>query len=746
MNLYNKTARKLCFAAISIFMLSLSTFSALASDLKDYPGSFITGNTFDGYIVVGDKAAAEDVIGAVDIATSLQIPTTDSDSSQDTTQDVVSTKIEKSSDNLNIGDKIKDVKETLTKDDLPNLLGDDTYENDEGAKFGYSQKIVFGAVPSYTLFKSNAYNRNKPVLGIDVKRNTELLRYVLSFKKDAEGDTNWIDFEDTEITLMGQDYDIVDTESSNSLILMSGVIKDVLEQGQNKQYEINGKDYTVEVLYISNDKAKVKVNGFVSEVLYSGDTFRVGNDLYIGIKDVMEEEAGETTNDQVELWIGAKKLILANGDNLEVNDVEIEDINVEITKDGNNIEAISLIWTPDEELFVTETKEVLFPAFESFKLLLGPLTTSDEEQISLTPDSDNVIQMTVPLAEGEVTFDLLTTNGNNITKIGGEDYTLFTTPGNNHTGMTTDDLFVATNLNDKESHIIEVSRFKTDGVYFTDLSDNNEKSAKLNEMVEFGNVKFKVTALDIDNELVNITLTNSDTFSGSQLYTNNGMLIEMPTITGGSSFVMAMTENDGATFTAKINAVGDVEVQSMAGVSMLEDKDLKVLIGYVPSDISSRIELTNDKDQEELTIFHYGDESYGNLYVAERDAVVAETGAASAINRVSIGAARLASEITSLSLQNLIVVGGPCANNIAAELMDSTEECTLGFEEGKAVLKLFDLGNNHQALLVAGMYALDTRRASRVLANWKNYNLSGNEVEVTGTDLTNIQVSAIEQE
>jgi len=59
-------------------LLLVATVSAL--DLGDYPDMFIEGDTFNGVIVVGDAATAEDVIGATDIATSLQYLSEDSNS------------------------------------------------------------------------------------------------------------------------------------------------------------------------------------------------------------------------------------------------------------------------------------------------------------------------------------------------------------------------------------------------------------------------------------------------------------------------------------------------------------------------------------------------------------------------------------------------------------------------------------------------------------------------------------------
>lgn len=44
---------------------------AFAADLSDYPDMFLKGNRLNLYIVVGKSAAAEDVVGAIDITASL---------------------------------------------------------------------------------------------------------------------------------------------------------------------------------------------------------------------------------------------------------------------------------------------------------------------------------------------------------------------------------------------------------------------------------------------------------------------------------------------------------------------------------------------------------------------------------------------------------------------------------------------------------------------------------------------------
>ena len=59
------------------------------------------------------------------------------------------------------------------------------------------------------------------------------------------------------------------------------------------------------------------------------------------------------------------------------------------------------------------------------------------------------------------------------------------------------------------------------------------------------------------------------------------------------------------------------------------------------------------------------------------------------------------------------------------------------------MIKLMDDGSN-VAMIVAGYSAMDTRRAARVLKDYDDYALSGDEVAVTGTSLTDISVASAE--
>lgn len=85
--------------------------------------------------------------------------------------------------------------------------------------------------------------------------------------------------------------------------------------------------------------------------------------------------------------------------------------------------------------------------------------------------------------------------------------------------------------------------------------------------------------------------------------------------------------------------------------------------------------------------------------------------------------AKLASEITSTErASNLVIVGGPCVNSLAAEVLGLTyKTCgtaaltAMGITAGQALIKNYDQTSGKVYLLVAGAEAADTRLATSAL-------------------------------
>jgi len=102
--------------------------------------------------------------------------------------------------------------------------------------------------------------------------------------------------------------------------------------------------------------------------------------------------------------------------------------------------------------------------------------------------------------------------------------------------------------------------------------------------------------------------------------------------------------------------------------------------------------------------------------------------------KISVGSTRLASEIADPLILNIISVGGPCNNAVSNQLMGTPLNCRKGFTENQGLIQLYNF-NEYAQLLVAGYSDADTRKTARVLANWDDHNLKGNEICVYGSGI-----------
>ena len=97
-------------------------------------------------------------------------------------------------------------------------------------------------------------------------------------------------------------------------------------------------------------------------------------------------------------------------------------------------------------------------------------------------------------------------------------------------------------------------------------------------------------------------------------------------------------------------------------------------------------------------------------------------------------AARLDSEIVDITAQNLIVIGNPCNNTVAAELLGNPTDCNSFFSPGQSRVMLFVHQTGYSSMLVAGYNGEDTRVAADVMAHrWNDFEEGTTDVSITGT-------------
>ena len=99
------------------------------------------------------------------------------------------------------------------------------------------------------------------------------------------------------------------------------------------------------------------------------------------------------------------------------------------------------------------------------------------------------------------------------------------------------------------------------------------------------------------------------------------------------------------------------------------------------------------------------------------------------------------SEVTSATAQNLIVVGGPAVNKLAAYpgLFSASGLTAADFTPNEAMIKLVANGEK-AALLVAGYEAVDTRNAATAVAGGKLSGKAKTDAVVKSTQLNEYTV------
>lgn len=360
-------------------MLGATVFGAMAApDLGAYPSQFIMDGKFNGLMVVGAAAASEDVLGVVDIATSLQFASkveTAVGSSGETTSltgDVY--QIGTSADQLEIGEYLGKVKSTITETELGAL--ESTQVRTSKGTTAADQYLKFNSTGGLKV----AYEENRKNVVSDYLKSVNgdnMFVYEMQFPEGLKSSsysstdsntkvtvtstaaTTYLnDIDDEDLFILGDTFNIVETtvknDSTMRMTLMGGALQDTLKEGETKTYELDGKSYEVTVVIIAdsgnngNLKTKLMVNGQVTRSLSDGDTDTLDDGTVIGVKSLLGNEGAETGGaDLVSFYIGADKIEFSEnnfGDALfsstspKIDEETIEDAAVEIDAS----------WTSDE--------------------------------------------------------------------------------------------------------------------------------------------------------------------------------------------------------------------------------------------------------------------------------------------------------------------------------------------------------------------------------------------------------------
>lgn len=760
--------------------LMLSTVSLAWA--ANYPQPFQNAGT--AAVVWGSTAANTDLSAVTDIVASLQsaIGNQGSSSSDTTTVEGDSFKIERSSDRLNLGNTMSGVfGSTVDDDDLGSVLADGTYLNDENTEYDYEQRLALQAL-QLTFFTDSDFDNEEPTIGFQIASSTPVLNYTLDFTTDPESDVSsddLVDFETTDIEILGKNYYILDAKNGSAstyfgkFTFLDSANTETVTEGESKTISVGSSSYEVAIDFISSNSVKLSVNGQTTNSLAEGETFKLANGVYVGIKDILYDTRDNTVS-SVEFSIGSGKLEIEAGSEIQLNDEEVDGVMGWVVRgtassSKQRMDKIVIQWMTDDEAFIAENGELVMPGFEAVKFLMTDFVVPESEELTVGYAGDDDIELSWPFKDGKQSFVILHANASGEFTLLGEDtdkrlatsqssvlvYNETVSSTNYHTR------FVATysTTDDAESYLLSAKVTESEGRNRTSIKNEvtgqtvcEDKIA--GDICNIGDVALTITGVARSGTARSVIFTGGTGVNFSTIFTEGGLKAYLPVeltanatgkgainFTGNTtenvghspgSFVLFFEEEDkdddkgeGSAFNVTLNddSDGDVEVSDID----TSENELDIpgssddVVSRVYSDLATEVKRTVSGDRGKAVITYGGMESYANVYLAEVGATTSGSGSTTNLGVVHVKD----SEVSTVSSRNMVIVGGSCVNTVAARLLGSSSSPLCGDDftaktqvgSGQFLIQSFESpwSAGKVAVLVAGYNDQDTQNAATYL-------------------------------
>jgi len=781
----NKTIKKIVALGIGSTMFVGTAAMALGT-LADYPAPFVENGAFVGKIVIGEKAAAVDTLGSMDIAASLQrASSVDAGSSSGgSTATAEDGYLFSESNELILGTDLNSVISVVDDTELPDLLASGTIEDSDGGDYDYDVEIQFPAGNTTVQEDVQLHDLDEeysaPVVYYEVDGGDDDVFY----KVVVDFEQNWdaADFTDSEtIELFGRawTFDPDNTNTADTMTLFGSDTTLIVAKGETKTVTYMDREYTLEVLGGNSDDSNAILRiGSETKTVNEGDSRTIGG-LPIYVKDVFISNIGGD-DVSVQLFIGSNEIELDEDGTVTLNGEELDSVVFSYTINGgtagqwDEMDTMTFTVTPQEDdvEYILPGEDYVDPLFGTFKFhFVGAEDLMEGKELTeVTRSGKKVNVVFTPRGGEETTLTVLENNavfedlfvGATLNELAEDDIFIYNEEYDGTSG-TEDDAIThvlqitkITEGNDTAHEDFEVQIDDlTFGKTYTVDSGTNAIDSKIDlyadEGADVDHIDFSGTSGGADAGYLPVIFTNA----GSMInFYNNGSIIAAP---GNASLINETTsfqvtedvDDDEDTSTVDVWRVttawdsADNEynfgVTGIANSASDDDDD----VDHYLTDFGSYVLAEQDDGGAYVRMYIPDVEVTYDMFLLPVDSTVTVTstsgGSAVALNPIAVGMAILDSDAT-LGSKPYIVVGGSCANTVAAELMGNPADCTEGFTEGKAMIKLYSSQN---ALLVAGYSGKDTQGASRVLSNYMDYAFSGTELEVITTNLNSLSVNKV---
>jgi len=610
------------------------------------------------------------------------------------------------------------------------------------------------------------------------------------------------------ITIFGKKltFDPDNHNASSDFTLFGSETVAFLELNTPQTITVDGESYEVEVVGGNSDGSSetiiLSVNG-ARETVSAGQSRTIGG-IEVFIDDVFVTNI-PTLDASATVFVGSDEFELdsttsfsqveRNGEQLDSVHFALNDISG--TANLNAVREFSFQFRPedfdnDEDQFLLIGESVVDPMFDIEVTFAGvsPALNEDEREYIKLHRSGDQYSIAMTNREGDrYEFDILeqdTTTSSFIRYVqSGTGNAERLIVNMSEVSTLTEDNFFFTyegSVSNAISRVLAVDSFETENginrTTFLDLATGDRDQVEEGDQV--GSTQIIVDQINDAAEQINFT---SNERIVNWFVTRGDMQITFNAPTGGdgnfTNFTQANTTIN-LTFTEDYNGdyideseeVGSIswEVEFQADAS---DDDIEIASNNLSQ--GATVDSANgDGDYDDHTYFMT---PYGTYVIEETDddgstydiwyppqgeavyqvfltpvgATISSASSAGGtitttkVNPIAVGAAVLDTDVSlATASKNLVVVGGPCANSVAADLLGNPSDCVSGFEAGKAMIELFDLDNGKVAMLVAGWQATETQAATRAVAT-KDSRLEGDAVTLRVTSVDQFSISAKEE-
>jgi len=753
------------------FFLVVLSMPSLSNDLYN---QYVDNRVLNLDIVVGKNASDLDYLSAKMIKDSFM-----SDGGiRSYVINGAAYRFEKNDHRLNLGDSLTDITPNIKSNDF-SVLQNSNLKLDDGYEYEFEQTIKFGSENKLEYFSDNDYKNDTPDLGLVFKNNNQVFNHTLSFLDPVPSDVKdgrLVDLEGGRFCRLGDCLEITSyrrvAKPSDALTLFGGLYEGQLYQGDNKTYNVNGKNYTLEAYIVNSLTGKVifKLNGVPLTRMRQNNFIEVLPDLYIGVIELTSVHADDGMDeDLVRFYFGAMRMEIHSSGEMHLNGEEIKGLkglagSSVIQSDPLKIDLdwLMLKWKPEEDEYLTTKNWVHMPGTAALQFMMSGFYEGKKEHVKFNPQTDT-LKLEVPLIDYDVNLSLLRdVNKDGSWDVVGDDLDkklITKTKGSFVYDVNNDEWFVVSKIEDgvfAESHIVEVSKLNKMGVSLREWNgDEIESDLHQGDDFEIGDIKLRLDSYNVNLGIVKFT-TLSHNVVDHALITKEGLLINLPyqdsagrIIAPGQNstqpnsvkfnlYVEDINENIALgdkiiSFNAEINNDNDPTISdfntSILSNNRFYEVDEQKYQGYVEDPVSTKIMIDKTGDHKILDLWYPGEETYAVIYLASR-------GSSLVRENVSVDDTfiRIVDDNTKKD-HKVIVIGGPYANKLSSRLLNVTygtnNESLIPVNS--SIVKVVG-----DSIVVAGYRAEDTLRAAEAIAQSRINEIVNATYLITGDEIINV--------